>query len=100
MRALRRMYPQRRHSAYRRAFGSARGECAGGGQHFAQERRRDGAGGEGGGLTMNRADLPANVCVADDVKLGDNVRLAPFVNLYGCEVGDDTRIGAFVEVQK
>ena len=38
--------------------------------------------------------------MADDVKLGENVRLAPFVNLYGCEIGDDTRIGAFVEVQK
>ena len=44
--------------------------------------------------------LPANVCVADDVRLGDGVRLAPFVNLYGCQVGDDTRIGAFVEVQR
>ena len=49
---------------------------------------------------MDRSKLPANVCVADDVKLGENVRLAPFVNLYGCEIGDDTRIGAFVEVQK
>jgi acetyltransferase-like isoleucine patch superfamily enzyme len=49
---------------------------------------------------MDRTKLPANVCVADDVKLGDNVRLAPFVNLYGCEVGDETRIGAFVEIQK
>ena len=49
---------------------------------------------------MNRSELPANVCVADDVKLGADVRLAPFVNLYGCEIGDDTRIGAFVEVQK
>jgi acetyltransferase-like isoleucine patch superfamily enzyme len=49
---------------------------------------------------IDRSKLPANVCVADDVKLGDNVRLAPFVNLYGCEVGDDTRIGAFVEIQK
>lgn len=49
---------------------------------------------------MSRPGLPANVCVSDDVKLGDNVRLAPFVNLYGCEVGDDTRIGAFVEVQR
>ena len=39
-------------------------------------------------------------CIADDVKLGTNVRLAPFVNLYGCEIGDDTKIGAFVEVQK
>ena len=49
---------------------------------------------------MDRCKLPANVCVADDVKLGENVRLAPFVNLYGCEIGDDTRLGSFVEVQK
>ena len=39
------------------------------------------------------------VSVADDVRLGANVRLSNFVNLYGCEIGDDTRIGAFVEVQ-
>jgi acetyltransferase-like isoleucine patch superfamily enzyme len=40
------------------------------------------------------------VCVADDVKLGKDVRLAKFINLYGCEVGDETKIGAFVEIQK
>lgn len=39
-------------------------------------------------------------CVAPDVKLGHDVRLAQFVNLYGCEIGDNTRLGAFVEVQK
>jgi len=39
-------------------------------------------------------------CIADDVKLGTNVRLAKFINLYGCEIGDDTKIGAFVEIQK
>lgn len=39
-------------------------------------------------------------CVAADVKLGADVKLAQFVNLYGCEVGDETKIGAFVEVQK
>ena len=39
-------------------------------------------------------------CVAPDVKLGDNVRLGKFINLYGCEIGDGTKIGAFVEVQK
>lgn len=39
-------------------------------------------------------------CIADDVKLGDNVRLSKFINLYGCEVGDETKIGAFVEIQK
>ena len=40
------------------------------------------------------------VCVAPDVKLGKDVKLAKFVNLYGCEVGDETKIGAFVEIQK
>lgn len=39
-------------------------------------------------------------CVAPDVKLGKDVRLAKFINLYGCEVGDNTKIGAFVEIQK
>ena len=38
--------------------------------------------------------------IADDVKLGANVRLSKFINLYGCEIGDDTKIGAFVEIQK
>ncbi|HXN72327.1 MAG TPA: acyltransferase [Candidatus Acidoferrales bacterium] len=40
------------------------------------------------------------LCVAPDVKLGKNVKLSKFINLYGCEVGDDTKIGAFVEIQK
>ena len=39
-------------------------------------------------------------CVAPDVKLGENVRLAQFVNLYGCEIGDETKLGTFVEIQK
>ncbi|MEQ1846245.1 MAG: acyltransferase [Nitrospira sp.] len=39
-------------------------------------------------------------CVAPDVKVGRNVKFSKFVNLYGCEVGDDTKIGAFVEIQK
>lgn len=39
-------------------------------------------------------------CIAPDVKLGNNVRLSQFINLYGCEIGDETKIGAFVEVQK
>jgi acetyltransferase-like isoleucine patch superfamily enzyme len=39
-------------------------------------------------------------CIADDVKLGSDVRLSKFINLYGCEIGDETRIGAFVEIQK
>jgi acetyltransferase-like isoleucine patch superfamily enzyme len=40
------------------------------------------------------------VSVTADVTLGRDVRLAKFVNLYGCEIGDETKIGAFVEVQK
>ncbi len=39
-------------------------------------------------------------CIASDVKLGENVRLSRFINLYGCEIGDETKIGAFVEIQK
>jgi acetyltransferase-like isoleucine patch superfamily enzyme len=38
--------------------------------------------------------------IADDVKLGANVKLSRFINLYGCEIGDETKIGAFVEIQK
>ena len=38
--------------------------------------------------------------IADDVKLGANVKLAKFINLYGCTIGDNTKIGTFVEVQK
>ena len=40
------------------------------------------------------------LCVSDDVKLGKGVKLSKFINLYGCEVGDETKIGAFVEIQK
>ena len=40
------------------------------------------------------------LCVAPDVKLGKAVKLSRFINLYGCEIGDETKIGAFVEVQK
>jgi acetyltransferase-like isoleucine patch superfamily enzyme len=41
-----------------------------------------------------------NVCITPDVRLGENVRLSKFINLYGCEVGANTKIGAFVEIQK
>jgi len=40
------------------------------------------------------------LCISDDVKLGKDVRLSKFINLYGCSIGDNTKIGAFVEVQK
>lgn len=39
-------------------------------------------------------------CIADDVKLGKEVKIYDFVNLYGCEIGDYTKIGTFVEIQK
>jgi acetyltransferase-like isoleucine patch superfamily enzyme len=38
--------------------------------------------------------------IAPDVKLGENVAIYSFVNLYGCEIGDGSKIGAFVEIQK
>ena len=38
--------------------------------------------------------------IAPDVRLGTNVKLSKFINLYGCEIGDNTKVGAFVEVQK
>ena len=54
------------------------------------------------GRTSKSSDMQANgyLFIASDVKLGQNVRLSKFINLYGCEVGDDTKIGAFVEIQK
>jgi acetyltransferase-like isoleucine patch superfamily enzyme len=44
--------------------------------------------------------MNAYLSIAPDVKLGENVKLSKFINLYGCEVGDNTKIGAFVEIQK
>src|SRR5579864_5954184 len=41
-----------------------------------------------------------HVSIAPDVQLGENVRLSKFINLYGCTVGANTKIGAFVEIQK
>jgi acetyltransferase-like isoleucine patch superfamily enzyme len=40
------------------------------------------------------------VCIAPDVRLGKGVKLSKFINMYGCQVGDNTKIGAFVEIQK
>jgi UDP-2-acetamido-3-amino-2,3-dideoxy-glucuronate N-acetyltransferase len=44
--------------------------------------------------------LPDYQRIAPDVKMGRDVRIHGFVNLYGCEIGDETRIGTFVEIQK
>jgi UDP-2-acetamido-3-amino-2,3-dideoxy-glucuronate N-acetyltransferase len=40
------------------------------------------------------------ICVTPNVRLGENVKLGKFINLYGCSVGANTKIGAFVEIQK
>jgi len=44
--------------------------------------------------------MQEDVYVADDVQLGENVKISKFVNLYGCSVGANSKIGAFVEIQK
>ena len=49
---------------------------------------------------MSTTVLNEHVCIAPDVKLGHNVKLSKFINMYGCTVGDDVKIGAFVEIQK
>ena len=45
-------------------------------------------------------ELDEYVAIAPDVKLGQDVKLGKFINLYGCAIGDETKIGAFVEIQK
>jgi acetyltransferase-like isoleucine patch superfamily enzyme len=44
--------------------------------------------------------MSSHLSIAPDVKLGTDVTLSHFINLYGCEIGDGTKIGAFVEIQK
>ena len=44
--------------------------------------------------------LKANFIRLNDVRLGADVKIYSFVNAYGCEIGDETRVGAFVEIQK
>jgi len=43
---------------------------------------------------------PLYQCIAPDVKLGQRVKIFAFTNLYGCEIGDDVKVGTFVEIQK
>jgi acetyltransferase-like isoleucine patch superfamily enzyme len=50
--------------------------------------------------TLERTDTASTLRIAPDVTLGRDVALHGFVNLYGCRIGDETRIGTFVEVQK
>src|ERR1700745_4153305 len=58
--------------------------------------------GDGACMTVDNSERVSDtyLCVATDVKLGRGVKLSKFINLSGCEIGDGTRIGAFVEVQK
>ena len=53
-------------------------------------------------MTVDNIEQVVNpyLCIAPDVKLARGVKLSKFINLYGCEVGEDTKIGAFVEIQK
>src|SRR5688572_24927433 len=46
------------------------------------------------------SDMPDYVCIGPNVKLGRDVKFSKFINVYGCEIGDETKIGAFVEIQK
>ena len=52
------------------------------------------------GMLLRKNVAPSYLCIAPDVKVGKNVKFSKFINLYGCEVGDETKIGAFVEIQK
>lgn len=45
-------------------------------------------------------DMPDGVYIGLNVKLGKDVKFSKFINVYGCEIGDETKIGAFVEIQK
>ena len=82
-----------------RAHGSAMSDCGDARPHAA---RGLGGGGSDGRDESRASGLPENryFCIAPDVKLGKDVKLAKFISLYGCEVGDETKIGAFVEIQK
>ena len=48
---------------------------------------------------MSANEIPYRL-IAESVRLGKNVKIFAFTNLYGCEIGDDTKIGTFVEIQK
>src|SRR5216110_1766073 len=51
-------------------------------------------------VRKSRRAVPEFSRIAADVKLGKDVKIFPFVNLYGCSIGDGSRIGTFVEIQK
>ena len=49
-------------------------------------------------MSDQKATQEKYLCITPDVKLGKDVKLSQFINLYGCEIGDETKIGAFVEI--
>jgi len=51
-------------------------------------------------MCPQKKTMESNRIIGEDVILGKNVKIYNFVNLYGCEIGDETRIGTFVEIQK
>src|SRR5215467_7145416 len=96
-------------SNYRVHPQAERSDCAGQNQYPLQTCTDGGAGMNNNSLIekelhqqSSRPDQTGRefVCIAGDVRLGKNVRLSKFINLYGCEIGDETKIGAFVEIQK
>jgi acetyltransferase-like isoleucine patch superfamily enzyme len=50
--------------------------------------------------SVSKSMVDAYISIAPNVKLGRDVKLSKFINLYGCVIGDETKVGAFVEVQK
>ena len=51
-------------------------------------------------MSSPQTGLATSAAIAPDVQLGRRVKFSKFINLYGCQIGDNTKIGAFVEIQK
>ena len=68
-------------------------------EHLTSQRQSAGPFADVAAATAE-TQLPTYNRIAPDVKLGERVRIFGFANLYGCEIGDDVKIGAFVEIQK
>jgi acetyltransferase-like isoleucine patch superfamily enzyme len=66
----------------------------------ADDNLMSGNGGSSSRSMSHAVQANGYLCIAPNVKLGQNVKFSQFINLYGCEVGDETKIGAFVEIQK
>src|SRR5213594_554274 len=94
MQAFHSLYSDRRKANHGRQCRTARGPTAGSSGAIHEKRRK-----EPRHMDSGKKD---GFCrsIAGDVKLGEDVKIYNFVNLYGCEIGDRTKIGAFVEIQK